>query len=810
MKREPRVETVRWIATLFVVCVGTSLVGKGDGTFEERGPQRIEFTGHPMAIASGQFDGDGRRDLFVTRPNAGALVILSDPAAPRAWRSPNTLPVSNLVWHVYDADLDGDGFDDLLLSDPMSQGLVLWCNGKGTFVPSRVLPGVLNPRAMAAGDFDGDGLPDIVAAGHRSEDVSVLRGKGGRSFETLQPLPVGGGPYSIEVLDLDGDRRLDFVVGVDRDGFLLSRGLGNLEFAFVIAADWGIQCLGSVAVADFNHDGVEDLVTSCGVGLGDRNGSFLVPSPLLIDEAGSPTAADLDGDGHQDFVSTFARFDSGDWGPSSVVVRQGRGDGTLDEPFQLTVGAAGGFVPLHASDLDGDQRDEIVAGRSNGIAIVWDFWAAPTLLPKTQTRDVAITDIDRNGVPDILLPDSVDPVVSVFAGNALRGPARATQLLSTGNPFVAMAAEDLDGDGIVDLAGLDYTGSRLRIVLLDDKGAPRGTQSYPLGTQPRDVKALRVAGDALMDVVTLSVSPAVIAVFHGAGGGAFRPAQTVASLPSAKALAMDDLDRDGWVDAVVFSTYDIAVHWGNVEGGLDPLQALHSHVANRYQDLVIGDFDRDGFEDIAASSIGQIPGLRILKNLGQRTFAEPTTLKSQVLLGALAAKDLDGDGSLELVASTPIGASTSRVVVGRLAAEELAIAQTLDRFEPARALRLADFDGDGAQDLVVLGASGNDATVLYGNGDRKAGFFRRGDVDADGRVQVNDAVQVLSRLFLGGDALRCEDAADADDSGAIELNDPIRLLSFLLLAGEAPAAPGPQVCGADVAADALSCGAVCP
>ncbi|KAF0169897.1 MAG: hypothetical protein FD160_3947 [Caulobacteraceae bacterium] len=200
--------------------------------------------------------------------------------------------------------------------------------------------------------------------------------------------------------------------------------------------------------------------------------------------------------------------------------------------------------------------------------------------------------------------------------------------------------------------------------------------------------------------------------------------------------------------------------------------------ADRHGDLVIADFDRDGLQDIAVSTTGRDPGVRLFKNLGARVFADARTLKPGLPLGAIAAADLDGDGWLDLVASAPSSDAQDRLVVFRMR-DDLSITQTIEVDESASVLRLADLNRDGAQDLVALGSSGV-------------------------------AALVLSRLFLGGEALWCEDAADADDSGAIEMNDPIRLLSFLFLAGEPPAAPGPATCGPDVGVDTLSCGAVCP
>jgi hypothetical protein len=84
-------------------------------------------------------------------------------------------------------------------------------------------------------------------------------------------------------------------------------------------------------------------------------------------------------------------------------------------------------------------------------------------------------------------------------------------------------------------------------------------------------------------------------------------------------------------------------------------------------------------------------------------------------------------------------------------------------------------------------------------------IFRRGDADANGRLELTDAVVTLGFLFLGTRAPACFDAADADDSGKLAITDPIRTLNYLFLGGPAPPAPGPNVCGEDPTSDALGC-----
>ncbi len=82
--------------------------------------------------------------------------------------------------------------------------------------------------------------------------------------------------------------------------------------------------------------------------------------------------------------------------------------------------------------------------------------------------------------------------------------------------------------------------------------------------------------------------------------------------------------------------------------------------------------------------------------------------------------------------------------------------------------------------------------------------FRRGDANADGDLNLTDAIFILGALFLGEAAPTCADAADTDDSGEVNVTDAVLLLNHLFSGGPAPAAPFAE-CGVDSTLDELSC-----
>ena len=83
--------------------------------------------------------------------------------------------------------------------------------------------------------------------------------------------------------------------------------------------------------------------------------------------------------------------------------------------------------------------------------------------------------------------------------------------------------------------------------------------------------------------------------------------------------------------------------------------------------------------------------------------------------------------------------------------------------------------------------------------------FVRGDANANGVVEMADALVILGKLYLGDDKVRCDDAADANDDGAVEMNDAVQILNFLFGGGRPPAGGPAGETQADDSPDRLGC-----
>lgn len=263
----------------------------------------------------------------------------------------------------------------------------------GTLTPlgGAVTPfaGYTGPIRTTTGDFDADGVKDIVAAAgpHTTPMVKIFSGRTGqevRSFYAYEEAFRGG--TFLATGDFDRDGRDDLVVGADEGGGPRVRvfAAGNPEWVF--ADFWGIDDMNfrggvRVAAGDLNGDGRSDLVVSAGPGGGPRiavyEGSSLTvgrPAKFLgdffayaqsVNDGAYVAVGDYNGDGFADLA----------FGPGSAsahlkvynghtLVTQGATVAeatTLFNSFMIEPGSYGSGLRVAADDYDGDGRTDLLA-----------------------------------------------------------------------------------------------------------------------------------------------------------------------------------------------------------------------------------------------------------------------------------------------------------------------------------------------------------------------------------------------------------------------------------------------------------------
>ncbi len=188
-----------------------------------------------MFAAPMDVDGRRRADIVIGGKNARASVgWLESPAKPREVRDWKFHRLSNAGWimSLIVIDMNGDGRDDVLLSDRIGElAGVRWLENPGPNSPNLTKPwknhwiGARGREAMLidAADIDGDGIREIIVPHYLDDDfrVSIFRRRGGASSEEWDEHPVrypafAGRPKAVTVGDVDLDGRPDIVLATAR------------------------------------------------------------------------------------------------------------------------------------------------------------------------------------------------------------------------------------------------------------------------------------------------------------------------------------------------------------------------------------------------------------------------------------------------------------------------------------------------------------------------------------------------------------------------------------------------------------------
>lgn len=333
------------------------LLGNGTGNFKKGNTYAVPSTTKDMAV--GDFNGDGVKDLAVLSSDymdSKVSLLLGDGKGKFTdGGSTSIAGVSGSDLVV--AKLNGDKYDDLAISKntflSTDDGISVLLNkgdGKATFLAATNFALAGDPTDIATGDFNGDKVKDLVTV--NSNSASVLLGKGAGTYGTATDYKL---PYSIStdptvaVADLNKDGFDDIVAQGSYDStvsVLLADGSGS----FAPAVGFGRSYVQDIAIGDIDKDGNLDLVgvayssignSSISLLLGDGKGNF---GPTIDFNTGSQTQiqialANINKDGKLDVVT------SNDIPSYGISVR-------LFDPYNLIKGTLKGDVLSGTSGKD--------------------------------------------------------------------------------------------------------------------------------------------------------------------------------------------------------------------------------------------------------------------------------------------------------------------------------------------------------------------------------------------------------------------------------------------------------------------------
>jgi hypothetical protein len=591
------------------------LCGRGDGSFDA--PSRVAVGRAPSAIVCADLDRDGALDLAVADLGGSIHVLRGKgdgtfmPAEPYA-----ALPVGGTL---VARDVDGDGKLDLLLISTDRRVAPLLGNGDGTFraAPLRNLGGESRALTLGAGDLDGDGKLDIVYADRgKYGSVGVGLGNGDGTFRMT---------YLIEdehlfatglaVGDLDGDGRLDVIAEIERGRVVLT-ALGKDDGTFGPLWFYGPAGHLLPAALDVDGDGRADVLatTASGVAVSTSGAGGLLRAPRNFPvrwHVRRLAIADFNGDGVPDLVaSSGGEYDG-------VFLLLGDGRGGFGAARQIRRGDIWTSTQIGVGDLNGDGKPDLVLP-GDGIVMIGNGaggFHETHRNPRQSRRSVAFGDFDGDGKVDLLLYGGTQvgsiALLLLGKGDGTFQPERPVPFDNGG----ALAAADLDGDGRVDLAVATGEGPAVRFGQADGTFTP----ARPIGDKLAGtaIVAADLDGDGHQDLVVAHAGEATSDVLLGMGNGTFRSAGAVSA---SGGLHVADMDGDGVLDLVVESG-GITVFRGHGDGTFELAETFPISGA----DPGLADLDGDGLPEIVT-----VPGhLRYVTVFHNATLRAPSAHSSR-------------------------------------------------------------------------------------------------------------------------------------------------------------------------------------
>ncbi|MBX7222501.1 MAG: FG-GAP-like repeat-containing protein [Blastocatellia bacterium] len=547
-----------------------------------------------------------------------------------------------------------------------------------------------SPGPIIAARFDQNATTDLLVVQQGTNNVRPYFGNGSGGFTGGSNLAVGNLPSAVVAGDFNRDGQTDFAVTNQADGTVsvYLRAPANPS-GFVAApgspltVDTGPRDL---TVGEFNGDGIPDLAVACGaanritVVLGTGTGAFSTAPGSPIATSGNAVAivqADLNRDGKTDLVAVNPTA-------NALILLSGNGNGS--------------FAAFPSSPMGGF----------------------------TSPNSIVITDLNLDGIPDAAVVNS--PLgtnsVTVLLGTGNGGFNVTGTPLDLGNNICqAVSAGDFNFDGKPDLAA--QTGTALRLFTGNGTGGftEAGGSPVNVGLQPQRVALGDFNQDGKVDVAVTNagLTPNVVVQLNGCAAvcQANFPqlSQTIGAPTSVNDVARMDFNFDGRPDLVAaIEDGTVKVYPGLGNGTFAPNPAVSVTTGLSANQVIVGDFNRDGKEDCAVLSTGPNSLNILLRGSGQALVpAAGSPLSLPSLTRDVDMADFNQDGITDLAFGTNSG--FVYVYVGNGSGGfSAALGSPLGGFGSVLGVQASDFNRDGKADLAVASDGGSGISILLGNG----------------------------------------------------------------------------------------------
>jgi hypothetical protein len=328
-------------------------------------------------------------------------------------------------------------------------------------------------------DINGDGKADLVAASDQSgavgNSIGILPGKGDGTFGATTTVALDFPPLPIADAILTSNGKTDVVAGSASSptvGVILQASDGSFPASATDYTATGLANTHAVAVGDFNGDGKLDIavvsddntqsdsVPNFAVLLNNGAGGFTLGQTLSITHVNLAAIAAFTVGGHTDLAVCNQTA-------GSITILVGSGSGTFTQTNSYTVGS--GPVSIVSADFDGNGKADLAVADSTSASVSVllgngnDTFKAAVDTPVTNSPatggplKIRVSNLTNDGNPDLLalLGPSSSADAELLLGNGDGTFHFGTSVITNGNQRIAIAAGDMDADGLTDLEVAD-------------------------------------------------------------------------------------------------------------------------------------------------------------------------------------------------------------------------------------------------------------------------------------------------------------------------------------------------------------------
>ncbi|HKD80943.1 MAG TPA: FG-GAP-like repeat-containing protein [Candidatus Angelobacter sp.] len=650
----------------------------------------------PVFLAAEDVNGDGRKDL-ITANNEGGNISVFLNNGHRTFAEGMTFETGAGPVALGVADFNGDGFPDIATANEDAGTVTLLLGqGNGQFKKGNEYS-VRHPQTIAVADIDGAKKPAVIVSERETGTLAILSNRGDGSLaDPVRIRPDGEHLTSLVTADLNHDGKIDIVgasfisgnVAVLLQGVQVPRvesvdpnqshrvhAVGNgldrdihIQFSTAMSpsslTNQTVLVYGSMSgyhKTNLTYDAKQHLVTlkpTLGLFGANRDNRFKIGELVTV----TLTDGVLSSEGIPMKHGYIADFE----------IKPTAGTGQFQEDQRVSCVKVPGR--LRAADMDNDNHVDVVAMCREVDSVRLYFNDGKGHLGHSVTLptkgngpwDLWVADLNRDGIMDIAIVNTFTSDLIVMYGLGDHKFASPSKIASGAGPMGVIAA-DVNADGWLDLVTVTKGGPEALVFMNDHKGGFEKPVSYKVSPSPYHLTARDINGDGSVDLMMTNLESDRGTILLNNGDGTFSEKQEFPLL-LAKALVADVFSpvvdpglNKGFPGIITVNTAsdDISIFLSDGMGQFK--QPIKVSVGATPTDQVVGDFNADGFPDVAVTLDGG---------------------KVAVLLN-----DADNKGGVHKVAEIQVGDNPTSPILG-------------------------DFNEDGTLDMIVANQYSHDISVL--------------------------------------------------------------------------------------------------